>query len=223
MTRPLPLDIAIRAAERLCRDASVALVPPGDPRREAVVLGLAAYHALRGTGWSLDYAREHVSVTLPGAGAALDVLAKVPVIGGVLVAAVGSSASPGIYLARGAYRDGWTLLGVVAHELAHVGQLRRGGVMWCLAYGVVPEVVAGAESTCYVASCAHEVLGGGRDVGNAIDSAKGVLVNYGLSGADLALAHGILDGARASLRRGVDPGGIVADSLAALAAEGWTP
>lgn len=221
--RPLPLDVATRAAERLCREASVALVPPGDPRREAVVLGLGAYHALRGTGWSLDYAREHVSVTLPGAGAALDVLGKVPVIGGVLVAAVGSSASPGIYLARGAYRDGWTLLGVVSHELAHVGQLRRGGVLWCLAYGVVPEVVAGAESTCYVASCAHEVLGGGRDTSDAIAGAWTALGHYGLDADALRLADGILESAKVSLRRGVDPGGIVADSLAALAAEGWTP
>jgi hypothetical protein len=221
--RPLPLDVATRAAERLCREASVALIPPGDPRREAVVLGLAAYHALRGTGWDLAYAREHVSVTLPGAGAALDVLAKVPVIGGVLVAAVGSSASPGIYLARGAYRDGWTLLGVVSHELAHVGQLRRGGPLWCVAYGVVPEVVAGAESTCYVASVAHEVLGGGRDPGEACTGALGALGAYGLDGNAIALAEGILTSARASLRRGVDPGGIVADSLAALAAEGWTP
>jgi hypothetical protein len=221
--RPLPLDVATRAAERLCREASVALIPPGDPRREAVVLGLAAYHALRGTGWDLAYAREHVSVTLPGAGAALDVLGKIPVVGGAIVAAVGSSSSPGIYLARGAYRDGWTLLGVVSHELAHVGQLRRGGVLWCVAYGLVPEVVAGAEASCYVAGCAHEVLGGGRDVGNAIDSARASLGHYGLDGNAIALAEGILTSARASLRRGVDPGGIVADSLAALAAEGWTP
>lgn len=221
--KPLPLDVAQRAAARMCRDASAALVPPGDPRREAVVLALGALHALRGSGWSLDYAREHVSVTLPGLGAGLDVLAKVPILGSALVAAVGTSTAPGIYLAPAAYRDGWTLLGVVSHELAHVGQLRRGGPLWCLAYGVVPEVVAGAESVCYVASCAHEVLGGGRDINNAIDSAKGVLVNYGLGSNDLALAYGILDGTRLSLRRKVDPGGIVADTLKALADEGWTP
>lgn len=221
--KPLPLDIATRAAERMCRGASVALVPPGDPRREAVVLGLAAYHALRGTGWSLGYAREHVSVTLPGLGAALDVLAKVPIIGGAIVAAVGSSSSPGIYLARGAYRDGWTLLGVVAHELAHVGQLRRGGALWCVAYGVVPEVVAGAEASCYVAGCAHEVLGGGASPAVACMRAMDSLAHYGLDDESMALAHGILDSACASLRRGVDPGGIVGDSLKALAAEGWTP
>ncbi len=221
--KTIPLDVATRAAERLCRDASVALVPPGDPRREAVVLAMGAYHALRGTGWDLAYAREHVSVTLPGAGTALDVLAKVPVIGGALVAAVGTSRSPGIYLASGAYRDGATLLGVVAHELAHVGQLRRGGPLWCLAYGVVPEVVAGAESVCYVAGCAHEVLLAGRDAGNAIDGARASLAHYGLDANAHALAEGILNSARSTLKRGVDPGGIVADSLAALAAEGWTP
>ncbi len=221
--RPIPLDVATRAAERLCRDASVALVPPGDPRREAVVLALGAYHALRGTGWDLAYARQHVSVTLPGAGAALDVLAKVPVVGGAIVAAVGSSRSPGIYLARGAYRDGATLLGVVAHELAHVGQLRRGGPLWCLAYGVVPEVVAGAEASCYVASCAHAVLLGGEHPEQAFDDARASLSHYGLDDGASDLAEGILSSARASLRRGVDPGGIVADSLAALAAEGWTP
>lgn len=221
--KTIPIDVATRAAERMCRDASVALVPPGDPRREAVVLALGAYHALRGTGWDLDFAREHVSVTLPGAGAALDVLAKIPILGGAIVAAVGTSRSPGIYLARGAYRDGATLLGVVAHELAHVGQLRRGGPLWCLAYGVVPEVVAGAEASCYVAGCAHEVLLAGRDVGNAIDGARASLAHYGLDANAVALAEGILSSTRASLRRGVDPGGIVADSLAALAAEGWTP
>jgi hypothetical protein len=221
--KPIPLDVATRAAERLCRDASVALVPPGDPRREAVVLAMGAYHALRGTGWSLEHAREHVSVTLPGLGAALDVLAKVPVIGGALVAAVGTSRSPGIYLARGAYRDGATLLGVVAHELAHVGQLRRGGPLWCLAYGVVPEVVAGAESVCYVASCAHAVHLGGMSAEDAAQSALASLTHYGLDGASTDLAAGILAGATLALSRGVDPGGIVADSLAALAAEGWTP
>jgi len=221
--KALPLDVAQRAAARMCRDASAALVPPGDPRREAVVLALGALHALRGSGWSLDYAREHVSVTLPGLGAGLDVLAKVPILGSALVAAVGTSTAPGIYLAPAAYRDGWTLLGVVAHELAHVGQIRRGGPLWCLAYGVVPEVVGGAESVCYVASCAHEVLLGGADPRGACDGAVASLGRYGLDADALRLADGILRGAEASLRRGVDPGGIVADTLKALADEGWTP
>lgn len=221
--KPLPLDVATRAAQRMCRNASAALIPPGDPRREAVVLALGALHALRGSGWSLDYAREHVSVTLPGLGAGLDVLAKVPVIGSALVAAVGTSTSPGIYLAPAAYRDGWTLLGVVSHELAHVGQIRRGGPLWCLAYGVVPEVVAGAESVCYVASVTHDVLGGGASPEFECAAALDALRHYGLDADSLALARGILDGARVTLRRGVDPGGIFADTLKALADEGWTP
>ena len=57
---------------------------PGAPEREAVLLAMAAGAPLDGSGWSLDYAREHVSVTLLGAGPALDLMAMIPVAGPIL-------------------------------------------------------------------------------------------------------------------------------------------
>ena len=66
--KAIPLDIAQRAAQRLCTDASVDLVLPGDPRRELVVLAMALVHSIRGTGWTREHIAENVSVTVPGLG-----------------------------------------------------------------------------------------------------------------------------------------------------------
>ena len=218
----IPLDIALRAARRLCDAADVDLVLPGDRRREAVLYALAAWHSLRGTGWDLATLRGRVCVAVPGLGAALDLLP--PVVGVVLREIAGDLRRPMVMLAPAATTwGGVRLMGTVAHERGHIGSMRAGGPLWCLAYGLVPEVVAGAEAPCYGADLAHAVLLGGEDVSNELDHHMRALGTYGLDAPATELAHGILRSHAAGLRAGADPGGTVADSLAALAAEGWTP
>ena len=138
----IPADLALRAVQAEAAAADVELLLPGRPEREAVLLGMAAYHAISGHGWSLDHAREHVSVTLPGAGPALDLLAMVPVVGPILASLASGFRRTTVMLAPSAMRDGVVLMGTWRHEGGHVGDIARGGLPWCLAYGVAPEVRA---------------------------------------------------------------------------------
>ena len=67
---------------------------PGAPEREGRAAGDGrGRNALDGSGWSLEYAREHASVTLPGAGPALDLMAMIPVAGPILASVAGPSAA----------------------------------------------------------------------------------------------------------------------------------
>lgn len=220
----IPADVAMRAAQRLAAAAGVTLILPGDPRREMVVWLLAIAHLLTGSGWSANEVRQRVSVTLPGAGPVADYLAKVPVVGAVLRALAVMFLHPTIFLSPNAVADPVSLLGTVQHELGHVGQIRAGSLGWCIAYGVFPEVRAGAEAPCYGASMAHDVLLGGVSPEVAEADALAALGGYGLDGDAHTLAVGTIASARAALEAGADPsGGTVAETRAALAAEGWTP
>lgn len=222
--KDIPLDLALRVGRRLARDASAGLVLPGDPRREAVLLGLASVHKLTGSGWDLDYAREHVCVTLPGVGSAsAKLLSTIPYVGSIFAHAVEGLDRPTMFLSPGALRDSAVLAGIVQHELGHVGDIRRGGLMWCLAYGAVGEVRAGAEAPCYGADIAHRCTFGGVSPDVAEADAIDALFNYGLDANGLALARVIIRSAGETARHRGDPGGVVAETLAALAAEGWSP
>lgn len=218
---PIPADLALKAVRELAAAADVELVLPGAPEREAVLLAMAAVHALDGSGWSLDYAREHVSVTLPGAGAALDLMAMIPVAGPILASVAGRFRRTSVHLSPSALRDGVTLLGTWQHEAGHVGDIRNGGLMWCVAYGIVPNVRAGAEAPCYASDMAHQVALAGASVDKVEAGALGALSNYGLDDAAMRLARALVHSNAETLRAGEDPGGIVADSLAALRAVGW--
>lgn len=218
---PIPADLALRAVRELAAAADVELVLPGAPEREAVLLAMAAVHALDGSGWSLEYAREHVSVTLPGAGPALDLMAMIPVAGPILASVAGRFRRTSVHLSPSALRNGVTLLGTWQHEAGHVGDIRNGGLMWCVAYGLVSNVRAGAEAPCYGSDLAHQVLLAGSDVDKVEAAALDNLSRYGLDEPALRLARGIVRSNAEALRRGVDPGGVVADSIAALRAVGW--
>jgi hypothetical protein len=208
----IPLDRALRLARVRAARGSYELVLPGDPRREAALHGLAAAHALTGSGWSLDHAREHVSLALPGVGdGALALLSRVPYVGLLLTQVVGSVVRPQIYLAPSALRDGAALLGVLLHEEGHVGQIRAGGPLWCLAYGVVGELRAGAESPCYAADITIRTRLGGESPRRLYDGALESLRAYGLAAGDLALAESIIRAALVSLDAGADPGGLAAE------------
>ena len=222
--KPIPSDLALRAAQRLARNASAGLVLPGDPRREAVLLALAAVHSLSGSGWSLDYAREHVCVTLPGVGSvAAKLLSAVPYVGPLFARAIEGLDRPTMFMSPVAVGDGPTLVGVTQHELGHVGDIRRGGLVWCAAYGIVGEVRAGAEGPCYGTDMAHRCRLGGVSPEQAEADANDALSHYGLDADGLSLARAIVRSAGETARQGGDPGGVVAESLAALAAEGWSP
>ena len=220
----IPLDVALRAVRAEAAAADVELLLPGSAGREAILLGLGAVHALSGDGWDLAYAREHVSTTLPGAGsAALAALALIPVAGPILAGLASAFKRTTVSLSPAALADGLTLMATWRHEVGHVGAIKRGGLMWCIAYGIVPEVRAGAEAPCYGADIAHAVHLGGADIDGITAAVLASLEHYGLDEPALRLARGIVRSNAESVRRGADPGDQVADTRASLRAAGWLP
>lgn len=220
----IPLDVALRAVQAEAAAADVELLLPGSGGREAILHGLAAVHAISGDGWDLAYAREHVSTALPGAGApALAALALIPVAGPILAGLASAFKRTTVSLSPAAMRDGLTLMATWRHESGHVGAIKRGGLMWCIAYGIVPEVRAGAEAPCYGADIAHHVHLGGADLDGITAAVLASLERYGLDEPALRLARGIVRSNAESVRRGADPGDVVAETRASLRAAGWEP
>jgi hypothetical protein len=115
------------------------------------------------------------------------------------------------------------LLATIQHELAHVGQMRRGGIPSCLAYLVSKEARAAAEAPCYGASMAVLVRLGHWSTGAAAESVMRSLSGYGLDADALALASGMVASTQATLDAGEDLGGVVLEVVTALRAEGWSP
>lgn len=223
LTRPtmlnVPIDIALKVARRLCDRAGVALILPTDLRRRAVIeLVILA----RDVAGDVDAraVRAGTTVTLPGApGPALALLALVPVVGPALVALSSEIGRTAIYLSPAALADGAKLLAVIWHELGHVGSIKRGGLGWCFAYLIAAEVRAGGEAPCYGAGMAVAVVLG-ADVDQVADDAKRSLEGYALDAPAKALAHGLIDSNRETIRATGDLGGIRAEVVAELAAEG---
>ena len=226
MTKPLTLDLARSIAARLVAARGATLIPSTDPRRTALVYALAAVHSLSGSGWDVARARQSVTVTLPAVGVPLaSLLSLIPGVGGLLAQVARTQDKTAIYLSPAAESDATLLLATVAHELGHVDQIARGGLAWCAAYGIVPEVRAGAEAPCYgqdVAVLWPLSLAQTIYTSPAIlcDQARASLAGYGLDAESLALASGILDVTRRTLEHGGELPGPCADVLAALRAEG---
>ena len=220
------LEQARAAAQRMCDAAGVTLLPPDHALRDVIVAGVALASRLGGrSAWSRDHVAEYVSVTLPGAGPALAALAAVPVVGPILaaaVAAVGADRTV-ISLSPAVWSDPLRLLETVRHELGHAGQIRAGGLPWCIAYLVGAEARAAGEAPCYAASMAVRVRLGGESTAAAAEGAMRSLQGYGLDADALALAAGIIASARATLDAGEDLGGVVMEVVAALESVGWTP
>jgi hypothetical protein len=222
---PTP-EQARAAAQRMCDAAGVTLLPPDHALRDVIVAGvaLASRHGGR-SAWSRDHVAEYVSVTLPGAGPALAALAAVPVVGPILaaaVAAVGADRTV-ISLSPAVWSDPLRLLETVRHELGHAGQIRAGGLPWCIAYLVGAEARAAGEAPCYAASMAVRVRLGGESTAAAAEGAMRSLQGYGLDADALRLAAGIIASARATLDAGEDLGGVVTEVVAALESVGWRP
>lgn len=222
MSAPITPELARKACEQWAAEQNVALFWPGDPVREAVLYTMAAVHKLSGSGWSLDYARQNVSVTLPGAGSpALDLLEMIPHAGPLLAAAASKVEHPFICFSPAACATGVGLMATMAHEMGHIGSIRAGGIGWCIAYGLVPEARAAGESPCYGASMAVQHRLGGIPTAQLVEHSMRSLEGYGLDDAAKKLAHGILLSNAASLDAGTDPGEVVAEVIAALEAVGW--
>jgi hypothetical protein len=221
MKGPITIDLARAAAQRLCSVAGVTLLTPDHPLRDVIVSGVALASRVGGGSWSRNDVAERVSVTLPGAGSALSLLRVVPGVG-VILAAAGEAAGLGrdavISVSPSTWDDPVQLLATIQHELAHVGQIRRGGIPSCLAYLVSREARAAAEAPCYGASMAVLVCLGRWSTAAAAESAMRSLAGYGLDADALRLASGIVASARATLEGGEDLGGVVAEVVAALAA-----
>lgn len=219
---PPTLDQAKAAFEHWARTQNVGLVWPGDPLRDAIIYAMAALHGLTGTGWDLAYAQENLSVTLPGAGSTVvGALQAIPYVGGLLGLAASKMEHPFICISPAAMRDPVALLATMVHEMGHVGSIRAGGLGWCIAYGLVPEARAAGEAPCYGAGMAVHHHMGGVPVGVLVVRAQTALDKYGLDEESKALASGILQSNALSLEAGADPGGVLADTYAALSAVGW--
>ena len=223
---PPTIEQARAAAQRMCDMAGVTLLDPEHPLRDVIVAGVALASRLGGrSAWSRDHVAEYVSVTLPGTGPALAALAAVPVVGPILaaaVAAVGADRTV-ISLSPAVWSDPLRLLETVRHELGHAGQIRAGGLPWCIAYLVGAEARAAGEAPCYAASMAVRVRLGGESTAAAAESAMRSLQGYGLDADALRLAAGIIASARATLDAGEDLGGVVMEVVAALESVGWRP
>ena len=223
---PPTIEQARAAAQRMCDMAGVTLLDPEHPLRDVIVAGVALASRLGGrSAWSRDHVAEYVSVTLPGTGPALAALAAVPVVGPILaaaVAAVGADRTV-ISLSPAVWSDPLRLLETVRHELGHAGQIRAGGLPWCIAYLVGAEARAAGEAPCYAASMAVRVRIGGESTAAAAEGAMRSLQGYGLDADALRLAAGIIASARATLDAGEDLGGVVMEVVAALESVGWRP
>ncbi len=225
--KPPSIDEARAVAQRLCDIAGVTLLPPDHPLRPVIVHAVAAASALGGGGaWDSAHVRDRVSVTLPGAGAALGVLRSLPAFTGwpigKLLAGVGEVAGLGRDAVVSIAAETWDrpveLLATVQHELGHVGSIRAGGLPWCLLLLLSSEVRAAAEAPCYGASMAVMVRLGGWSTAHAAEDAMRALAGYGLDADGMALAAEMIAQHRATLDAGEDLGGVVTEVVAALAA-----
>jgi hypothetical protein len=225
--KPLTFDIAWKIANETAEARRVSIVKPDSPARAAFVLALSAEHALTGSGWDLERARSSVSVTLPAVGPVLTTLVGlIPSIGGILSRVAAQQDRTTVYLSPNAVATPKSVLSVVSHELGHADQIALGGLMWCLAYGLVPQIRA-TEGSCYGQDIAVDYnlgLGGNEARLDLIDrlarGAAGSLQAYGLDSDAMALALSQLAVARRTLQNGGELGGPSHDILEALRAEG---
>ena len=162
---------------------------------------MAAVHALDGSGWSLDHAREHVSVTLgcwPRAGPHGDD----PVAGPILASVAGRFRRTSVHLSPSALRDGVS----AARDVAARGRARgrhpqrRAHVVRRLRARA--ERARGAEAPCYASDMAHQVALAGASVDKVEAGALGALVNHGLDRPALRLARSLVHSNAETLRAG---------------------
>lgn len=231
-------ELALRAVRKAASAMNVELILPDDPRRVVLAHLMGASRALVGYGWTTEEAQARVSVTLPGLGAGSDVLAAlsngVPIVGGLLSEFIGQNLKrTSVFLSPFALETGVGLFSTWSHESGHVGYIARGGIPFCLAYTLVPEVRA-TEATCFACNMAHDVLLRGVTVEDAAKGVRERLAFYGLDDDARALAERTITSTSIALgwrpdapqefdeSRAFDPTGTVEESLAMARSEGWS-
>lgn len=216
----IPLDVALRVIRRRAAAAGVELILPGDPRRDAIVALVALGHSVQGTGVTRAHVADSVTVTLPGVpGAAAALLSLIPFVGPALAALAAANGRTSVCLSPAALASGVDALATYLHEEGHVGSIAKGGLIYCGAYLLAPEVRAGGEAPCYGAGMAVRVACG-VPVAEAAADALRSLDGYGLDDDARALVHGVVASAAATIAATGDFGGIVAELRGELAAEG---
>ena len=216
----IALDVALRIIRRRAAAAGVELILPGDPRREAIVALVALGHSIQRTGVLRARVSDGVTTTLPGVpGPAAALLALIPYVGPALAALALANGRTSVCLSPAALATGGQALTTWWHEEGHVGSIVRGGLLYCGAYLLAPEVRAGGEAPCYGAGIAVRVACG-ASLDSAVRDALDSLEGYGLDAAAKALASGIIASAAHTIRATGDYGGVVAELRAELAVEG---
>lgn len=219
--KSIPIEMALRIAQRRAAQRNYELVLPDSPYRQAVVYGLAAAHTITGNGWDFEYAKNNTSVTLPGAGPIVDMVSLIPMVGDLFASICTKLRKTTVFPSPAVMSDGGLFLAMLAHEEGHVGDIARGGVFWCAAYGAIGEVRAGGEAPCYGTGMALRAAFRGENRDELEAEAKNSLKAYGLKeGEDLAA--GIIASNAEMLRLGRDPGGIIAEYQIELIREGWS-
>jgi hypothetical protein len=216
----IALDVALRIIRRRAAAAGVELILPGDPRREAIVSLVALGHSIQRTGVLRARVADGVTITLPGVpGPAAALLALIPYVGPALAALAMANGRTSVAMSPAALATGGQALATWWHEEGHVGSIARGGLLYCGAYLLAPEVRAGGEAPCYGAGIAVRVACG-APLDGAVRDALDSLEGYGLDVAAKSLASGIIASAAHTIRATGDYGGVVAELRAELAAEG---
>lgn len=217
------LEQARRAFLLMASNAGATVVTPDDPRRVVIVAAVWAASSLGGSSWSHEDVAQRVSMTLPGLGTTgLDLLRGISVAGPLLAGAVAPFGGPAVVcLSPVAWDDARQLCMTGIHELGHVGQIRRGGIPYCLGYLGFPEVRAAGEGPCYASSMAVAVRFFGASVEDAARAARASMQGYALDADAQRLFDGIITSAARSLDAGDDLGGVTRDLAAALYAAGY--
>lgn len=216
----IPIDTALRIAQRMCDRAGVELVLPGDARRYVVVGFVALAHKAKKTGVTLDHVNTNVTVTLPGVpGLSTSLLRLIPGVGGLLASFAEKQGRTCVFLSPAAMMSGVSILRTIFHELGHAGDIKRGSLGWCLAYLIAAEVRAGGETPCFSAAMAigyfFEMV-----LEEMAAEARRSLQSYGLDDDALFLVDGLLAQAVASIHDDPDFGGIVTELKSELRLEG---
>lgn len=215
-------DLALRIIRRRAAAAGVELILPGDPRREAIVSLVALGHSVQGTGVTRAHVSDGVTITLPGVpGPAAALLGLIPYVGPALAALAQANGRTSVCMSPAALATGDQALATWWHEEGHCGSIARGGLLYCGAYLLAPEVRAGGEAPCFGSGMAVRVTCG-VSVDVAAADALRSLGSYGLDTEARDLARGIIASAAATISATGDYGGVVAELRAELAAEGYS-
>ena len=219
--KEISIDIAKSAVLKHANDNDFSIVFDDDPRRIAVIYAVSSVHKHLNTGFDFETAKQGLSITLPGAGVAELLLQQIPVVGQLLQFLSKGLSKPTIFYSPAATSTGKSLISTHIHETGHVGSIRKGGILWCGCYGLFDVVRSAGEAPCYGANIAIDHAFAGKPLEQAESEANDSLSHYGLSESELTFAKAMVHSNVVTLKRGGDPGGVIADAKRILIDVGW--